>query len=82
MMKTQAQTTDHQLHQPLASKPIHTTLYDLIAAISDEAGLDADHIVTATMIHILKSYRVFCDGAYGNMQILLDEENAPYNAVA
>jgi hypothetical protein len=39
-------------------RPIYTTLYDLIAAISEEVGPEEDHLVTATLIHLLNSGRV------------------------
>jgi len=51
---------------------IHTTLYNLIVALSAEVGPDDEDVVTATVIHLLKTYRVtgtlegyrlVCDGA-------------------
>jgi hypothetical protein len=37
---------------------IHTTLYDLIEAISAEVGPQEDHLVTATLVHLINSGRV------------------------
>jgi hypothetical protein len=37
---------------------IHTTLYDLIEAISAEVGPEEDHLVTATLVHLINSGRV------------------------
>lgn len=43
---------------------IHTTLYDLIEAISAEVGPQEEHLVTATLVHLLNSGRVkFADDA-------------------
>jgi hypothetical protein len=43
---------------------IHTTLYDLIEAISAEVGPQEDHLVTATLVHLINSGRVkFADDA-------------------
>jgi hypothetical protein len=37
---------------------IHTTLFDLIEAISAEVGPQEDHLVTATLVHLINSGRV------------------------
>ena len=37
---------------------IHTTLYDLIAAISSEVGPENDALVTATIVRLLRSGRI------------------------
>jgi hypothetical protein len=43
---------------PPKSTAITTSLYDLVAAISDEVGPNEDDLVTATVMHILQSGRV------------------------
>jgi hypothetical protein len=39
---------------------IHTTLYDLIAAISEEVGPGEEGLATATVVHLLNTRRVTC----------------------
>ena len=41
---------------------IHTTLYDLSAALTAEVGPDEEDIVTAAVVHILHTHRVICTG--------------------
>ena len=48
--------TPAQLHPD--PNPIHTTLYDLIAAISEEVAPGEDHLVTATVVHLINSGQV------------------------
>lgn len=45
-----------RIHQK--STTITTSLYDLVAAISAEAGPNEDDLVTATVVHLLQSGRV------------------------
>ncbi len=40
------------------STTITTSLYDLVAAISDEVGPNEDDLMTATVVHLLQSGRV------------------------
>jgi hypothetical protein len=42
---------------------IHTTLYDLSAALSAEVGPDEEDVVTAAVIHMLNTRRVTCTGS-------------------
>lgn len=41
---------------------IHTTLYDLIAALSAVIGPDEKNVLTATVVHLLHTHRVICTG--------------------
>jgi hypothetical protein len=41
---------------------IHTTLYDLSAALSAEVGPHEEDVVTAAVIHLLNTHRVTCTG--------------------
>jgi len=41
---------------------IHTTLYDLSAALSAEVGADEEDVVTAAVMHILHTHQVTCTG--------------------
>ena len=42
---------------------IHTTLYDLSAALSAEVGPDEEDVLTAVVIHLLHTHRVTCTGS-------------------
>jgi hypothetical protein len=66
----------------MASAPIHTTLYDLIAAIDAAAGSDAHDVVTDVMMHMLKTYRVSCLGDFEGYRIVLEDNKTSYSAVA
>jgi hypothetical protein len=39
---------------------IHTTLYDLIAALSAEVRPDEEDVLTAAVVHLLNTHRVTC----------------------
>jgi hypothetical protein len=43
-------------------RAIHTTLYDLSAALSAEVGPDEEEVVTAAVVHLLHTHRVTCTG--------------------
>jgi hypothetical protein len=45
--------TEEQSHSDVS--PIHTTLYDLIEALSQEVGPGEDHLVTAALVHLINS---------------------------
>jgi hypothetical protein len=45
--------TSEQAHSEVG--PIHTTLYDLIEAFSQEVGPGEDHLVTAALVHLINS---------------------------
>lgn len=48
---------------PPVSEPLHTTLYDLIAALQESVEPHEDMAaVTATAMHMLNTYRVTCTG--------------------
>jgi hypothetical protein len=81
MMNTYPQTSRKKTNDSLVSMPIHTTLYDLIAAIDAEAGPDADDVVTATVIHLLNTYRVSCLGNFEGCQMISDDEDMSSRAV-
>ena len=48
---------------------IHTTLYDLIAALSAEMGPDEEDVLTATVVHLLNTHRVRCTGNLRGYQL-------------
>jgi hypothetical protein len=52
-------TAVHPVKKNNGSKEIiHTTLYDLIAAINSEVTPEEDHLVVATVMHLLQTGRV------------------------
>jgi hypothetical protein len=77
MMNIYTQASRKKTSDTLTPMPRHTTLYDLIAAIDAEAGPEADDVVTATVIHALKAYRVSCLGDFEGCQMVLDTEQRP-----
>jgi hypothetical protein len=42
---------------------MYTTLYDLVEALQRQVGPDEDHLVVATVMHLLQSGRVTFRGA-------------------
>jgi hypothetical protein len=59
-MPTMTQTVPpakRALAQPVR---LRTTLYDLIAAINEEAGADEEEAVVATLMYMLQKCRVTC----------------------
>ena len=82
MMNTCIQAShQHRSHRP-ALPPRHTTLYDLIAAVSAEVGPDEENVAMATMVHILNTYRVTCRGDFEGYRLVCKEGEPSYSAVA
>lgn len=82
MMHTYIQASPKKASDVLAPLSLHTTLYDLIAAVDAEAGPDADDMVTATVIHTLQTHRVSCLGDFEGYQMVLNEKETSRSAVA
>ena len=57
-MEALVQVVPNIRRKPLGPVTIHTTLYDLIASINEEVGPDENRVVTATVVHLLNTYRV------------------------
>lgn len=55
-----------------APTAIHTTLYNLIVALSAEVGPDDEDVVTATVIHLLQTYRVTGTGTLEGYRLVCD----------
>ncbi len=51
---------------------IHTTLYDLIAALSAEVRPDEDGVLTAVVVHLLQTYRVTWTGDREHYRLVWD----------
>jgi hypothetical protein len=64
------------------SLPLRTTLYDLIAAVNAAARPDEENAITATVIHILNTYRVTCLGDFEGCRLICKEGEPSYSAVA
>jgi hypothetical protein len=82
MMNTCVQASPKYRSTVPASLPLHTTLYDLIAAVSAEVRPDEENAVTATVIHILNTYRVTCLGDFEGYRLVCREGKPSYSAVA
>jgi hypothetical protein len=82
MMNTCVQASPKDRSTRQASLPLRTTLYDLIAAVSAEVNPDEEDVVTATMIHILNTYRVTCRGDLEGYRLVCREGKPSYSAVA
>ena len=37
---------------------LRTTIYDIVAAINEEVGVDEEHLVLATLMHIFQTHKV------------------------
>lgn len=81
MINTSTQASRKKTRDTLVPMPKRTTLYDLIAAVDAEAGPEADGVVTATVMHALKTYRVSCLGNFEGCQMVLEMQKPP-SAVA
>jgi len=59
-------TTMHDFSGTVRKSPeimtIHTTLYDLSAALSAEVGPDEEDVLTAAVMHVLNTHRVTFTG--------------------
>jgi hypothetical protein len=54
------------------SEKIQTTLYDLVATLNAETGPHEDGVVTAALVHILRTKRVLCTGAFKGYRLTCD----------
>jgi len=59
-------TTMHDFSGTVRKSPeittIHTTLYDLSAALNAEVGPDEEDVLTAAVMHLLNTHRVTFTG--------------------
>src|SRR5262245_56522603 len=62
LMKTMERTLSCTARKSPHSTTIHTTLYDLIAALSAAVESDEEDVLTATVVHLLNTHRVTCTG--------------------
>jgi hypothetical protein len=82
MMNTCIQASPQSRRYRPALSPLYTTLYDLMAAVSAEVGPDEENAVTATVIHILNTYRVTCLEDFEGYRLVCKEGEPTYSAVA
>jgi hypothetical protein len=61
-MKTMGHDFSGTVRKPPEIMTIHTTLYDLSAALSVEVGPDEEDVLTAAIVHLLNTHRVTCTG--------------------
>jgi hypothetical protein len=82
MMNTCVQVSPKERSTPPVSLPLHTTLYELIAAVNASARPDEESAITATVVHILNTYRVTCLGDFEGCRLVCKERKPSYSAVA
>ena len=56
---------------------IHTTLYDLIAAINAEVDADEEDLVVARVVHLVKTHRLTYLGTPKPGRLIVDHIQAP-----
>jgi hypothetical protein len=56
---------------------IHTTLYDLIAALHTELSPNEDNIAIAAVVHFLNTHRVTCAGALQGYRLTCNDRVHP-----
>src|SRR5262245_2780894 len=61
-MKTMVHDSSGTVRQSPEIMTIHTTLYDLSAALSADVGPDDGEVGTAAVVHLLNTHRVACTG--------------------
>jgi len=61
-MKTTMHDFSGTVRKSLELTTIHTTLYDLSAALSTEVGPDEEDVLTAAVMHLLNTHRVTFTG--------------------
>ena len=72
IMGTRVQACSGTVTQSPEPMAIHTTLYNLLAALSAEAGPDEEDVLTATVVHLLNTYRVTCTGNLKGYRLVCD----------
>jgi hypothetical protein len=80
-MHTCTQASPRRVGVPSAVPVLHTTLYDLIDATDMVVDGNADDAVTATVAHILSTYRVICRGNFSGYRLVCDDGELSYSAV-
>ncbi len=71
-METVVQTFSCTARKSPSPTKIHTTLYNLIAALSAEVGPDEEDVLTATVVHLLNTHRVTCSGDLRGYRLVCD----------
>jgi hypothetical protein len=82
MMTTRLQASHKARSTMPVSPPLYTTLYDLIATVSAAVSPGEENAVTATVVHILNTYRVTCLGDFEGCRLVCKEVEPSYSAVA
>src|SRR5215471_10906487 len=72
VMQTMIRTLPSTAREPLQPMAIHTSLYNLIAALSAEVGSDEEEVLTAAVVHLLNSHRVTCTGNLRGYRLVCD----------
>jgi hypothetical protein len=67
----------HAPSETTARETLQTTLYDLVAAISEVAGADEDAVITATVMHLLNFHDIRCVGDFEGYRLVCEAETPP-----
>jgi hypothetical protein len=66
----------HAPSKTTAHETLQTTLYDLVAAVSEVAGADEDAVITATVMHLLNFHDVRCIGDFEGYRLVCEVETS------
>ena len=75
MMATPVYPCPCPAHTAQSSMTIHTTLYDLLAALHAEVEPDEDAVVTAVVVHLLQTHRVTCTANQQRYRLVWDGDD-------
>lgn len=64
----------HAPSKTTARETLQTTLYDLVAVVSEVAGADDEASIIATVMHILNFYDARCIGDFEGYRLLCEVE--------
>jgi hypothetical protein len=66
------------IHSPSGTtrKRLQTTLYDLIAAVSEVAGADDEASIIATVTHLVNSHDTRCVGVFEGYRLVCEIETS------
>jgi hypothetical protein len=67
----------HAPSETTTGETLQTTLYDLVAAVSEVAGADEDAVITATVMHLLNFHHVRCIGDFEGYRLVCEVGASP-----
>jgi hypothetical protein len=66
----------HAPGKTTARETLQTTLYDLVAAVSEVAGADEDAVITAAVMRLLNFHDVRCVGEFEGYRLVCEVETS------